>query len=101
MNYYENSRQKGDMMTEASSETTRYYVFKTDSLSVNESMVLNKEFVAIETANDHCYDQAVFCEPEGNWDDCFHSMNLNLQLNWRKSQWMSYSMREDSHLNLS
>lgn len=32
MNYCENSRQQGDMMVEASSDTTKSYVFKTDSL---------------------------------------------------------------------
>ena len=45
-------------------------------------MVLNKEFFAIETANDHCYDQEVFYEPEGNWDDCFsfHEVEFVAQL---------------------
>jgi len=61
----------GNLVLEASKETERYGIFKTDSFSVNTSMVLNKECFAIETANDHCYDQEVFCEPEGNWHDCF------------------------------
>jgi len=32
LNHRKDSEQQGDMMTEASSETTRYYIFKIDSL---------------------------------------------------------------------
>ena len=69
-------------MLEASKETEKFGIFKTDSLSMNIGMVLNKEFVAIEIANDHCYDQEVFCEPKGNWDDCFsfHEVEFAAQL---------------------
>lgn len=72
----------GNLVLEASKETERSDIFKTDSLSMNTGMVLNKEFVSIKTANDHCYDQEFFCEPEGNWDDCFsyHEVEFAAQL---------------------
>lgn len=77
--FAENQKFHGEnLVLEASKETKRSDIFKTDSLSVNASM----EFVAIETANDHCFDQKVFCEPEGNWNDCFsfHEVEFAAQL---------------------
>lgn len=55
-----------NLVLEASKGTERFDILETDSLSVNTTMVLNKEFVAIETTNDHCYNQEVFFEPKGN-----------------------------------
>ena len=43
MNYCENSRQQGDMITEASSETTRSHVFKTDNLCMIASIAGEKQ----------------------------------------------------------
>jgi len=72
----------GNLVLEASKDTKRSGIFKTDNLSVNVGMVLNKEFFAIETANDHCYAQEVLFEPKGNWDDCFlfHEVEFAAQL---------------------
>lgn len=43
MNYYENSRQQGGMMTKASSETTSSYVFKGDSFCMIASISGEKQ----------------------------------------------------------
>jgi len=68
----------GNFMLKASKETERSGIFKIDSLFMNAGM----EFVAIEIANDQCFDQEVFCEPKGNWDDCssFHEVEFSDQL---------------------
>lgn len=78
----------GNLVLEASKETERSGILKTDSFSVNTGMVLNKEFVAIEIANDHFYDREVFCEPEGNWDDffSFHEVEFAAQLEKEASE---------------
>ena len=43
LNHMKDSEQQGDMMTEASSETTRSYVFKTDNLCMIVGIAVEKQ----------------------------------------------------------